>query len=239
MNVIARLEYELAYYDSAVHRFNHYTTRKRLNIYSKSVILQRNIFLKIYIIKKGHNYFFFFRLPLRHFLTFFYLHPTLSHNVSFFPFRFYFFFFIYSLCFFFYCFSYFLSLLIFSFCLLSICLFFNISFFLLVSLSLFYFLPHDFYSFFISLLFFIYLSNNCSTLFGPSVFSLPCVWSVFLDFLCIPFQPLSKTLSSPKLWKYFGKCTLKIHKECLAMPRLKSLTPLLPTYCSQTPFLLP
>ena len=25
-NVIARLEYELAYYDSAVHRFNHYTT---------------------------------------------------------------------------------------------------------------------------------------------------------------------------------------------------------------------
>ena len=27
MNVIERLEYELAYYDSAVHRFNHYTTR--------------------------------------------------------------------------------------------------------------------------------------------------------------------------------------------------------------------
>ena len=27
MNVIARLEYELAYYDSTVHRFNHYTTR--------------------------------------------------------------------------------------------------------------------------------------------------------------------------------------------------------------------
>ena len=27
MNVIARLEYELAFYDSAVHRFNHYTTR--------------------------------------------------------------------------------------------------------------------------------------------------------------------------------------------------------------------
>ena len=25
-NIIARLEYELAYYDSAVHRFNHYTT---------------------------------------------------------------------------------------------------------------------------------------------------------------------------------------------------------------------
>ena len=28
VNVIARLEYELAYYDSAVHRFNHYTKRK-------------------------------------------------------------------------------------------------------------------------------------------------------------------------------------------------------------------
>ena len=27
VNVIARLEYELAYYDSAVHRFNHYTTK--------------------------------------------------------------------------------------------------------------------------------------------------------------------------------------------------------------------
>ena len=27
MNVIARLEYELAYYDSAVHRLNHYPTR--------------------------------------------------------------------------------------------------------------------------------------------------------------------------------------------------------------------
>ena len=27
MNVIAPLEYEVAYYDSAVHRFNHYTTR--------------------------------------------------------------------------------------------------------------------------------------------------------------------------------------------------------------------
>ena len=27
MNVIAPLDYELAYYDSAVHRFNHYTTR--------------------------------------------------------------------------------------------------------------------------------------------------------------------------------------------------------------------
>ena len=27
VNVIVRLEFEIAYYDSAVHRFNHYTTR--------------------------------------------------------------------------------------------------------------------------------------------------------------------------------------------------------------------
>ena len=27
VNIIARLEYELAYYDYAVHRFNHYTTK--------------------------------------------------------------------------------------------------------------------------------------------------------------------------------------------------------------------
>ncbi len=27
VNVIARLDFELAYYDSEVHRFNHYTTR--------------------------------------------------------------------------------------------------------------------------------------------------------------------------------------------------------------------
>ena len=30
VNVIARLEYELAYYDSAVHHFIHYTTRTPL-----------------------------------------------------------------------------------------------------------------------------------------------------------------------------------------------------------------
>ena len=29
VNIIARLENELAYYDSAVHRFNHYTERTR------------------------------------------------------------------------------------------------------------------------------------------------------------------------------------------------------------------
>ena len=30
VNVIARLEFELVYYDSAVHRFNHYTRRTPL-----------------------------------------------------------------------------------------------------------------------------------------------------------------------------------------------------------------
>ena len=30
VNVIARLEFELAYYDSAVHCFNHYTTKTPL-----------------------------------------------------------------------------------------------------------------------------------------------------------------------------------------------------------------
>ena len=37
MNVIARLEYELAYYDFAVHRFNHYTTRTPLDRDGKQV----------------------------------------------------------------------------------------------------------------------------------------------------------------------------------------------------------
>ena len=32
VNVIARLEYELVYYDSAVHRFNHYPTRTPIYI---------------------------------------------------------------------------------------------------------------------------------------------------------------------------------------------------------------
>ena len=35
VNVIAQLEYELAYYDSAVHRFNHYTTRTPSDIFGR------------------------------------------------------------------------------------------------------------------------------------------------------------------------------------------------------------
>ena len=38
VNVIARLEYELAYYDSAVHRFNHYTTRTPLGNFVADVL---------------------------------------------------------------------------------------------------------------------------------------------------------------------------------------------------------
>ena len=34
VKVITRLEFELTYYDSVVHRFNHYTTRTLLLIYS-------------------------------------------------------------------------------------------------------------------------------------------------------------------------------------------------------------
>ena len=34
VKVLARLEYELAYYDSAVHRFNHYTKRTPLVYFS-------------------------------------------------------------------------------------------------------------------------------------------------------------------------------------------------------------
>ena len=42
MNIIARLEYELAYYDSAVHRFNHYPTRtphKQMQWYQENVVI--------------------------------------------------------------------------------------------------------------------------------------------------------------------------------------------------------
>ena len=50
MNVIARLEYELAYYDSAVHRFNHYTTKTYLSFRSALSTLGTNFepFLRIF-----------------------------------------------------------------------------------------------------------------------------------------------------------------------------------------------
>ena len=38
MNVIAQLKYELAYYDSAVHRFNHFTTRTPLPKSDRSLL---------------------------------------------------------------------------------------------------------------------------------------------------------------------------------------------------------
>ena len=44
MNVIARLEYELAYYDSAVHRFNHYTMRTSANAWL-SLMVTGDVFI--------------------------------------------------------------------------------------------------------------------------------------------------------------------------------------------------
>ena len=43
VNVIARLEYELAYYESAVHRFNHYTTRSVLWVCGCVCVCEREI----------------------------------------------------------------------------------------------------------------------------------------------------------------------------------------------------
>ena len=39
MNVIARLEFKLVYYDSAVHRFNHYTTRTPQGMEKFTIVL--------------------------------------------------------------------------------------------------------------------------------------------------------------------------------------------------------
>ena len=44
VNVIARLEYELAYYDFAVHRFNHYTSRTLRRF---MLLLEKNQFLTL------------------------------------------------------------------------------------------------------------------------------------------------------------------------------------------------
>ena len=43
MNVIARLEYELAYYDSVVHRFNHYTTRTLYGISLRVDVIKNHL----------------------------------------------------------------------------------------------------------------------------------------------------------------------------------------------------
>ena len=45
VNVIARLEYELVYYDSAIHRFNHYTTRTPQMI---NLNAEKTLFLNLY-----------------------------------------------------------------------------------------------------------------------------------------------------------------------------------------------
>ena len=46
VNVIARLEYELAYNDSAVHRFNHYTARTSQTLIETSMINKMLITIK-------------------------------------------------------------------------------------------------------------------------------------------------------------------------------------------------
>ena len=48
VNVMAQLEYEIAYYDSIVHRFNHYTTRTPPSL-SLSLSLSLYIYIYIYI----------------------------------------------------------------------------------------------------------------------------------------------------------------------------------------------
>ena len=59
VNVIARLEYELAYCDSAVHRFNHYTTRTPFVIWARG---NKSMFFKIVFILASRtcNLFFLF-----------------------------------------------------------------------------------------------------------------------------------------------------------------------------------
>ena len=52
VNVIARLEFELAYYDFAVHRFNHYTTRTPLENLGNSLYWYTRIYLHTYSIRR-------------------------------------------------------------------------------------------------------------------------------------------------------------------------------------------
>ena len=49
MNVIAQLEYELAYDDSAVQRFNHYTTRTIIMCFLAKYFLCSNVIFPIFI----------------------------------------------------------------------------------------------------------------------------------------------------------------------------------------------
>ena len=62
MNVIARLKYELAYYDSAVHRFNHYTTRTPPLIF---VCTELNGYVRYLIFKKVSDHLFLHNLKLQ------------------------------------------------------------------------------------------------------------------------------------------------------------------------------
>ena len=55
MNVIARLEFELAYYDITVQRFNHYTTRTPPNINEK-IFKRANCWLQLFIVTVLYRY---------------------------------------------------------------------------------------------------------------------------------------------------------------------------------------
>ena len=73
MNVIARLEYELAYYDSAVHRFNHYTTRtpKRYSFLIFSKILLSYFFFEgtPFLFFQRYSFFIFPKVFLSYFFS--------------------------------------------------------------------------------------------------------------------------------------------------------------------------
>ena len=64
VNVIARLEYELAYYDSAVHRFNHYTTR------TPHIMLSNQFVLKLQYSAEKCNLFLTFLFDNKDFLAY-------------------------------------------------------------------------------------------------------------------------------------------------------------------------
>ena len=59
VKVIARLEYKLAYYDSAVHCFNHYTMRTPLN---RSVwkLLDKNTYNNITVQTNDYHYYYYY-----------------------------------------------------------------------------------------------------------------------------------------------------------------------------------
>ena len=58
MNVIARLEYELAYYDSAVHRFNHYTRTPPSSVEGEELLDIIMLDILKFVVVNDKSYFF-------------------------------------------------------------------------------------------------------------------------------------------------------------------------------------